>query len=190
MKDYYKILDISNTADDFAIKAAYKRLASQYHFGFKSSLEFIEIKDAYETLLHGPSRISYDLAVKVFNSPHTKNKSVHKFSDNSNVSRKQSTSIHSFVKDLWTKTQDKLMHLYIGFVIVSLIVGTFSSTTINPQHRYIVDQEIFETNPTKPSNIPFVDNDKQTKTVSDPLANRFLTELSKSQILAYGRANR
>ena len=83
MKDYYRILDVSNTADNFAIKAAYKRLEYQYNIGL--NLDFAEIKDAYSTLIHRPSRISYDLAVKVHNSPYTKKKPSHKFIYDSNI---------------------------------------------------------------------------------------------------------
>ena len=169
MKDYYKILGVSNTADYSAIKKAYRRLALKYHpdinKSFGAAAKFIEIKDAYETLIDKNSRISYDFALNAF---YTSQKT------NTKASEK---------KEKGTK-----IPFWVVWVVIALIrsasgINT-NNTTSNSQHSYIVDQEIFETNTTKPSDNPFVNNDKQTRIVSDPVANRSLTELSKSGLVA------
>jgi molecular chaperone DnaJ len=64
-KDYYRILGISRSATDKDIKAAYRRLARQYHPdvnpGNKSSEErFKEINQAYEVLSDEGKRKKYD----------------------------------------------------------------------------------------------------------------------------------
>jgi DnaJ-class molecular chaperone len=169
MLDYYKILGVSNNASYNEIKLTYRILALLYdpHIN-KSSVaaeRFIEIKEANEILTDKNSRISYDFAYKVYYDSKKRNKI-----------------------ETGTKFSFWILWLIIAFISSS---GVFNKneTTSGPPHKYIVDQEIFETNSTKSNNISFVNNDK-TVTISDPLANRFLTELSKSQILAYGRADR
>ncbi len=64
-KDYYKILGVNRTASDKEIKAAYRRLARQYHPdvnpGNKASEEkFKEINEAHEVLSDPEKRKKYD----------------------------------------------------------------------------------------------------------------------------------
>jgi molecular chaperone DnaJ len=64
-KDYYKILGVTRTAADKDIKAAYRRLARQYHPdvnpGNKSAEErFKEINEAYEVISDPEKRKKYD----------------------------------------------------------------------------------------------------------------------------------
>src|SRR3972149_4832771 len=53
-KDYYKILGVARTADDKAIKSAYRRLARKHHPDVAkakdSGARFKEIGEAYEVL--------------------------------------------------------------------------------------------------------------------------------------------
>lgn len=63
MTDYYKILQISPDADEREIRAAYRKLAKQYHpdVGEGSSIErFRLIQDAYELLSDAEKRREYD----------------------------------------------------------------------------------------------------------------------------------
>jgi DnaJ-class molecular chaperone len=64
-KDYYQVLDIERTADQQAIKEAYRRLAFQYHpdrnGGEAGAVEKMkEINEAYAVLSDGEKRASYD----------------------------------------------------------------------------------------------------------------------------------
>lgn len=55
MKNYYHILGVSRDATANEIKAAYRKLARRYHpdMGeFQGCEPFIEIQEAYETLIH------------------------------------------------------------------------------------------------------------------------------------------
>ena len=169
MKDYYKILGVSNNADYLAIKKAYRKLALKYHPDINkspnASKKFIEIKEAYETLIDKNSRTSYDFALKEFYASQKINK-----------------------KESEKKEKGTKIPFWVAWVVIALIRSASGSntnnTTSNSQHKYIVDQEIFETKATKPSDIPFMNNDNQSRIVSDPVANRFLTELSKSDLIA------
>lgn len=62
-KDYYKILDVSESADKTAIKAAYRKLARKYHpdvSGKAGEDKFKEINEAYEVLSDPKKREEYD----------------------------------------------------------------------------------------------------------------------------------
>jgi molecular chaperone DnaJ len=64
-KDYYEILNIDKDANNEEIKRAYRKLAKKYHPDVnkedpKASEKFIEIKDAYETLIDPEKRKLYD----------------------------------------------------------------------------------------------------------------------------------
>ena len=53
-RDYYEVLGVEKTADDAALKKAYRALAKKYHPDTAkdkaSSTEFTRINTAYETL--------------------------------------------------------------------------------------------------------------------------------------------
>lgn len=70
MKNFYKILGVHSNATNADIWAAYKRLSVMFHPVVNKSKgahgKFKEITEAYETLIHPPSRISYDIALKIF----------------------------------------------------------------------------------------------------------------------------
>ena len=63
-KDYYKILGVPKTADDKAIKTAYRRLARKHHpdvaKGKESAARFQEVAEAYEVLGDAEKRKRYD----------------------------------------------------------------------------------------------------------------------------------
>ena len=61
--NYYEVLCIPSDADEGVIRSAFRRLARQYHpdAGRGSSPEkFLELTDAYETLLDPVRRTAYD----------------------------------------------------------------------------------------------------------------------------------
>ncbi|MEW5805229.1 MAG: DnaJ domain-containing protein [Patescibacteria group bacterium] len=62
MKDYYKILGVSETASIEEIKKAYRKLAHQYHPDRADGNEtkFKEINEAYQTLSNQEKRRQYD----------------------------------------------------------------------------------------------------------------------------------
>src|SRR5512134_2842597 len=61
-KDYYKTLGVAKSADDKAIKAAYRRLARKYHPDVNkgSADRFKEINEAYAVLSDPDKRKRYD----------------------------------------------------------------------------------------------------------------------------------
>src|SRR5262245_23443321 len=61
-KDYYKTLGVSKTADEKAIKAAYRKLARKYHPDVNkgSADRFKEINEAYTVLSDPDKRKRYD----------------------------------------------------------------------------------------------------------------------------------
>ncbi|MGV8916485.1 MAG: curved DNA-binding protein [Pseudomonas sp.] len=63
-KDYYKILGVEPTADDKAIKAAYRKLARKYHPDVSKEKgaedKFKEASEAYEVLKSADKRTEYD----------------------------------------------------------------------------------------------------------------------------------
>lgn len=66
-KDYYEILGVEKDADQEEIKLAYRRLAKKYHPDLnredKNAKEkFIELKEAYDTLVDPKRRKIYDQA--------------------------------------------------------------------------------------------------------------------------------
>ena len=72
MKDHYKTLGVKSDASGAEIKHAYKKLALIFHpdvsKGKAPAEQFIEIKDAYETLMDKEKRATYDKALKEFYS--------------------------------------------------------------------------------------------------------------------------
>ncbi len=63
-KDYYNILGVPRTADDTAIKKAYRKLAKKYHPDVNTEPEagqrFAEVQEAYEVLSDKGKRRRYD----------------------------------------------------------------------------------------------------------------------------------
>jgi curved DNA-binding protein CbpA len=69
MKDYYQILKIDESATDAQIKAAFRKLSKKFHPDANLgdvSLEanFLEIKEAYATLINNESRAHYNVQLK------------------------------------------------------------------------------------------------------------------------------
>ncbi len=65
IKDYYKILGIDKDSTEEQIKLAYRKLAKKYHPDLNKTdpfakEKFIEIKEAYDTLIDPVKRRSYD----------------------------------------------------------------------------------------------------------------------------------
>ncbi|MFW9987929.1 MAG: DnaJ domain-containing protein [Candidatus Odinarchaeota archaeon] len=64
-KDYYQLLDIDKDSSEEEIKFAYRRLAKKFHPDLnksdpKAKEKFIEIKEAYDTLIDPSKRKIYD----------------------------------------------------------------------------------------------------------------------------------
>jgi molecular chaperone DnaJ len=61
---YYEVLEVERTANDAQLKAAFRKLAMQYHPdrnpGDTSEHKFKEINEAYEVLKDGDKRAAYD----------------------------------------------------------------------------------------------------------------------------------
>jgi len=64
VKDYYRVLGIPRTADEAAIKAAFRRMARRYHPDVatnpRAAHRFPEIVEAYEVLSYPERRQQYD----------------------------------------------------------------------------------------------------------------------------------
>jgi len=66
-KNYYKILEVEEDASEEEIKLAYRRLAKKYHPDLnktdpKAKEKFIELHEAYDTLINSVRRKIYDQA--------------------------------------------------------------------------------------------------------------------------------
>ena len=68
MQDYYKLLGVSNFADEAALKGAFRSLALYYHPDVNNSPDaaqkFMEIKLAYDTLIDPTKRATYDYQLR------------------------------------------------------------------------------------------------------------------------------
>ena len=64
-RDYYEVLGVDKSADDAALKKAYRRLAMKHHpdrnpGDAEAESRFKEAKEAYEVLSDGQKRAAYD----------------------------------------------------------------------------------------------------------------------------------
>ena len=72
-KDYYELLGIDKNSTEKEIKLAYRKLAKKYHPDLNKTdphakEKFIEIKEAYDTLINPEKRKIYN---QLINNPHT-----------------------------------------------------------------------------------------------------------------------
>ena len=61
--NYYQILGVESTADDGALKMAFRQFARKYHpdrVGPQGEAVFIQVRDAYEALKSPVKRFAYD----------------------------------------------------------------------------------------------------------------------------------
>jgi curved DNA-binding protein CbpA len=66
-KDYYKILNVPQSASPQQIKSAFYKLSKQYHPDLNPSLDkskFLEIQEAYETLKNINTKSEHDYLIK------------------------------------------------------------------------------------------------------------------------------
>ena len=103
MKDYYKLLNISNTANELEIKKAYRRAALYWHPDKNKSLnaseKFIEINEAYNILINKDKREVYDNLLTA-----NKEKDSTKFNENNDNYSKYT----NWVKEERIKTEKEL----------------------------------------------------------------------------------
>ena len=64
-RDYYEVLGVAKTATEAEMKAAFRKLAMQYHpdrnpGNHEAEVQFKEINEAYQTLSDGQKRAAYD----------------------------------------------------------------------------------------------------------------------------------
>ena len=78
MKNYYEILEVSETASQEVIQKIYKILAKKYHPDLQEGSEamasaekFKEIAEAYETLSNDNKRAEYDIKLKEYKDSQT-----------------------------------------------------------------------------------------------------------------------
>ena len=64
-RDYYEVLGVAKTADDAALKSAFRKLAMKYHpdknpGDKEAEARFKELNEAYQVLSDGQKRAAYD----------------------------------------------------------------------------------------------------------------------------------
>ncbi len=105
MKDYYKILNISNLATELEIKNAYRKAALYWHpdknNSINASKKFIEINEAYNILFNKDKRLVYDNLLRT---------SKEKDSTKQNIERDNYTKYSMWVEEERIKTK-KEIHL-------------------------------------------------------------------------------
>lgn len=90
MKNYYEILNISFNSSKTEIKKAYRILAVKYHPDKNNGNEeltkkFLEVKEAYDTLINSETRKNYDVNFhSYFDTASTENKSKNNTTENTN----------------------------------------------------------------------------------------------------------
>lgn len=92
VKDYYKILNITEFSTSDEIKSAYRHLARIWHPDIAGSspevlLKFKEINEAYEILSNSTKKADYDTARKFYNYTSDKNTEKKEKSDYKNASK-------------------------------------------------------------------------------------------------------
>jgi DnaJ-class molecular chaperone len=105
LKDYYKILNISNLATELEIKNAYRKAALYWHpdknNSINASKKFIEINEAYNILFNKDKRLVYDNLLRT---------SKEKDSTKQNIERDNYTKYSMWVEEERIKTK-KEIHL-------------------------------------------------------------------------------
>ncbi len=108
-KNFYEILGVSADSTESEIKAAYRKLARQYHPDVNNSDEAIEIfkavTKAYETLSNAEERKKYDMVNGIFSTPKTNTSSQKAQEEYKETAKKSYTS--SFEKETIKKEKPK-----------------------------------------------------------------------------------
>lgn len=93
MKDYYKILNVSQNATEQQIKQSFRKLAKRFHPDMAKTdelvNEFINLKEAYDVLKDARLRKDYDIKYREY---HTNTE------DNNTTSKTESESYHNTEK--------------------------------------------------------------------------------------------
>jgi molecular chaperone DnaJ len=149
-KDYYKILELSPTATLKEIKAAYRRLAHQYHpdknnNDMYAAAKFEIIKEAYEVLSH-PSKKEYYLQQRWYDQSMAKKQSTDAITPVSVL--KRLLEFDKYVSTLDVHRMDKEgLFAYINDILSDETIkklNTFNETDIN---NVIIDTVIKSSRP-------------------------------------------
>lgn len=145
MKDYYKILNLSQNATNDEIKKAFRKKAIQFHPDKNASKDaaerFREIYEAYEILSNSIKRIEYD---KLYNSFFTSTLANHNNDDlntfeetikdtkarSEQFSKMSYTDFEIYLRIIFNKMPDLILTVFI-FLLGSFL-SVFSFTNNNP----------------------------------------------------------
>ena len=123
--DYYKILEISNTANDFEIKRAYRRLAKKYHPDVSTDsdakIKFQLVNQAYQILINKDKRNFYDVKSVFEQSKQSKYYGVdsEKRAENYYKAKKaEEEYIRSYNKPIFDTTAFVIMFAFSGISII------------------------------------------------------------------------
>lgn len=110
MKDYFKILGVEQTADDATIKAAYRKLAMQYHpdknpGNSEAEAKFKEISEAYEAIKDAEKRRAYKAQLEA-NRFRASQDAFHHSSAHAAYRRASDLDIDEILKDIRRKRFD------------------------------------------------------------------------------------
>ncbi len=153
MEDHYKILGISNKANNIQIKVAFRKLAIKYHPDKNKNIDskkFIQVKNSYDILIDSQKRLNYDRQYNNFktqeftskyqqkrehfsNTNSTTNKTYEKKSNFNNSANKTYQNKQGRNNYQTTFEIDKLKNLLylIGIIFIISILFSVISSIVN-----------------------------------------------------------
>ncbi|MDY3326733.1 J domain-containing protein [Riemerella anatipestifer] len=141
MNNYYKILNISESATPDEIKRSYRRLALIYHPDRESGdvRMFLKIKNAYDVLIDEKEREKYDLELKI--------NRIFEKGQNSETKQyrnfyREPTQVNKYHK--LTDTQKTILFIIVTLIVSVIIYLMIEESKLEQQQNYNTDIQLFQ----------------------------------------------